>query len=732
MQNGAADVPDDNAQALQIDAYTKEIEEIADMLDALKDELERKERLLIKVEETLEDTEKVLEKKIQSIVEKDEKVKKIEDILKRKEEDMRIQEEELQTNAALEYLSFREREDEISERMAEITDKESTIKSHLTMEEMDQQIKDREEFLKQIEERIKEAGTKEAATTGNVDPRLMEEIEQREDEIRERAEDLQDMQNRLINMEEELRDREEELMLRTREIREHAGGEGAAGAATAAGGAPDPQLTQELQRKELEIQQLKKKLTVTGKETKDSKKNLEEMEIQLKEREEELRYKENEIDEERKKLQEQIGMDKGELAQLMANEQEIKYQIEREIKKKERELQDKITRKSDLRIQPLLKKIELLTKRNEELETLEDDLEGKRADLEMREMQLRERFEEISFGEEKLGKREERLMNERMSLEEERKKAKSAGKGGDYELMEEELRLKNEELRQVEEQLSEREQFLREKEQEMKRMESKVINAELDMEFAVEKEKDAAKIKTGVRRLDDLLYGGLPLSSNIFIYGPPFTGKLVLLNLFVSESLRKGIPGVFILTDKTPSEIREGLKLVLPKVDVYEKKGLLKYVDAYSRSMDIDKEEANTVYVDKATNLDEISLAVSNLQDEISKEHKHHKIAFHSVSTIMAYTDAMTTFRFLQNLTSRNKRSKAITMYCMDHGMFKDSEVQTLKHLMNGIIEFKIDDLKSYMRVEGIGDVRTRGWIEYSHTTKSLNLKGSFAVDHIR
>ncbi len=62
----------------------------------------------------------------------------------------------------------------------------------------------------------------------------------------------------------------------------------------------------------------------------------------------------------------------------------------------------------------------------------------------------------------------------------------------------------------------------------------------------------------------------------------------------------------------------------------------------------------------------------------------------------------------------------------MDHGMFSDSDVQTLKHLMNGIVEFKVDDLKSFLRVEGICDVRTRGWIEYSHTTKT------FAVDHIR
>jgi KaiC/GvpD/RAD55 family RecA-like ATPase len=709
MQNSSPDASSDTEKTMQIDMYTREIEEIADMLDALKEELERKEQLLLKVEETLEDTEKVLEEKIQSIVEKDEKLKQIEEILKRKEEDMHIQEEELQTNAALEYLSFRTREDEISEKMIELTEKEKHLDKSLSLEELDKNIEEREEFLKDLEEKIKSGETEANLQSGEVDPKILEEIEARERELRSRVDEVKDVEGRLMEMEHELRERERELFERTQKFQEQQSG---------TGGAVDPELLKKLELKEKEVGSFKKQL--------------EEMDIQLKEREEELKYRETELDQEREKLMEQMNMDKTELAKTMANEQEMKYQIEREKKRIEMEISDKIQRKSDLRIQPLLKKIELLTTRNEELEGLEDNLERKRAEVEMRELQMRERFEELSYSEEKLSKREERLLGERMDLEEERKKVQATGKGGDIELMEEEIRLKNEELRQLEERLSERESFLREKELEMKRMESKIIEADLDMEVAVEKEKDITKIKTGVRRMDDLLFGGLPMNSNVFVYGPPFTGKLVLLNLFIAEGLRKGIPAIFILTDKSPSEIREGMSQVLPKVDAYEKKGLLRYIDAFSRSMGIDVEEPNTIYVDKPTDLDELGMAVTNVQKTFGKEHKYHKVAFHSVSTIMAYTDAMTTFRFLQTLTSRNKRAGAVSLYCMDYGMFSDSEVQTLKHLMNGILEYKVDDLKSYLRVEGICDVRTRGWVEYTHTTKNLSLKGSFAVDHIR
>jgi KaiC/GvpD/RAD55 family RecA-like ATPase len=345
---------------------------------------------------------------------------------------------------------------------------------------------------------------------------------------------------------------------------------------------------------------------------------------------------------------------------------------------------------------------------------------------------MTERFDEISFLEKKMAKREERIQAERMQLEEERKKVMMSRDGEHAMGVNEELQMKNEELKQLEDKLREREEFLKQKESEIQRMEDKVISTDLEMEIAVEKEKDIQKIKTGVRRLDDLMYGGLPLSSNIFIYGPPFTGKQTLLNLYIAEGLKKGIPALYLLIDKTPSEIRDNLKLVLPKVATFEKKGLLHYIDAYSRGMGIEGEETNTIYVDKPTDMDDILMAVTNLQKTMSGKSKYHKIALHSVSTLMAYSDAMTTFRFLQTLTSRCKRSGAASMFVMDRGMFSEAEVQTLKHLMNGVIEFKTEDLKNYLRVEGIGDVRTRGWIEYSHSTNSITLIGSFAVDHIR
>jgi hypothetical protein len=50
---------------------------------------------------------------------------------------------------------------------------------------------------------------------------------------------------------------------------------------------------------------------------------------------------------------------------------------------------------------------------------------------------------------------------------------------------------------------------------------------------------------------------------------------------------------------------------------------------------------------------------------------------------------------------------------------------------MDGSIEFKTDGVKTFLGVQGLTDVQSRAWIQYTYTKKGLNI-GSFALDHIR
>ena len=78
-----------------------------------------------------------------------------------------------------------------------------------------------------------------------------------------------------------------------------------------------------------------------------------------------------------------------------------------------------------------------------------------------------------------------------------------------------------------ESELKAKEAFLAQKERELQIKEQAVISDNLETAAKErEAEMQAQKAKTGTDRLDDLLFGGLPMGSNVLITGPPFTARL--------------------------------------------------------------------------------------------------------------------------------------------------------------------------------------------------------------
>jgi hypothetical protein len=50
---------------------------------------------------------------------------------------------------------------------------------------------------------------------------------------------------------------------------------------------------------------------------------------------------------------------------------------------------------------------------------------------------------------------------------------------------------------------------------------------------------------------------------------------------------------------------------------------------------------------------------------------------------------------------------------------------------MDGVIEFKEENLRTFFCVQGICDVQTRNWIQYKFTEKEIVI-GSFSLGRIR
>jgi KaiC/GvpD/RAD55 family RecA-like ATPase len=246
------------------------------------------------------------------------------------------------------------------------------------------------------------------------------------------------------------------------------------------------------------------------------------------------------------------------------------------------------------------------------------------------------------------------------------------------------------------------------------------------------KEDTDTKVSSGVAKLDDLLNGGLPLNSNILLYGPNYTGKRVLLDIFVLDGLGNDIPCIYILTDKTVKKAIESMELINPSVNDFIEKGLLTFVDIFSRSMGISTTEQNTHYVDEPTNLNELTTTVKQLQESFEKKYDYYKLAFSNITALTPYTDSIMGYRFQNQITNSCSMTNGVGMYLLNQGIHRESEINTYRQLYSGVINTVHMDLKLYLRMEGTFKVQSKDYIEYTHDSKSFTLIGSASAQHIK
>jgi KaiC/GvpD/RAD55 family RecA-like ATPase len=419
--------------------------------------------------------------------------------------------------------------------------------------------------------------------------------------------------------------------------------------------------------------------------------------------------------------------------QLILLEEEVnKYKIEERLRAESAELKGKPKAEVDAVL--ARKEQELITKeksvliREAEIQRLKDELIGK-------EDEMKRLKEPLGYKEEELLRREEDLVYRERLLHAERQKldqAKALGGGtGELELKERLETLKGE-IQQKEEEVRSKEKYLKAKMEELRLREQGLIEEEIEAreeERSLEVKQE--KVKTGTPRLDDLLLGGIPFGSNTTVYGPAHVGKEVIVNAFMAEGLRKGVPILWVLTDKMAADIREEMRFVLPGYEEYEKLGLVKYIDAYSKSMGAETNDANTSYVNDLTDFAATAKAVDAVATEFKKKHPYYRLAFRSVSTLIAYLDPTTTFKFLQPFVGRRKRDKAVALYVIEKGMHEEKEIEMLSSMMDGTFEFKVEQLRSFMAVRGVCDVQSRAYIKYTHTRSSVSI-GSFSLEMIK
>jgi KaiC/GvpD/RAD55 family RecA-like ATPase len=432
------------------------------------------------------------------------------------------------------------------------------------------------------------------------------------------------------------------------------------------------------------------------------------------ERETDLRRRSVQLDSEVRNLRAEVErmQSRGE---ILGSGEGASAEVEARLKEVDQRERDLLARENELRT------------RFEEIRINADEIERRRTPLETRER-------EIAAADQQLQVRKAALDAEARRLEELRSEGNQnvSASASDDARRAAALFI---ELKAKEEELKAREMSLRNRTVEVERMAARAQaqTAEADATEVAHGPVET-RVKSGIRRLDDLLYGGYPAGAQILVNGPAHTGKDVLARLFSVEGLKQDIPSIWIVTDSTWTQVRDDLAALYPKYAEAEKAGMLRFIDLYTRNVVGSPQSAAGVRMLSSTDkgvLDQLTQSVNTASEELKEKFSTYRIIFESVSTLTAYLDSSATFRFLQPLIGRRKIDQSVGYYLLDRGMHSDSDLETLEHMVDGSINLKIEQLKTFLSVKGVGETQSRAWIGYTFTKRSINL-GSFSLDHIR
>ncbi len=243
--------------------------------------------------------------------------------------------------------------------------------------------------------------------------------------------------------------------------------------------------------------------------------------------------------------------------------------------------------------------------------------------------------------------------------------------------------------------------------------------------------KKGRKVTTGVKRLDELLMGGYPLKSAVLMFGDHFSGKETLENQLILAGLNQGAPGIILTNEYTSSEVRRKLQPLMPNFTGFEKKGTLKYIDAYTMSVKLKGGNPYATYVDSSKNLTDLTKGLATTIDAFGKKYFYYRIMVNSLTPILRKFGLEKTLNFLQIFLTRAKKNNAIVAVDLSEGVHPPTEITAVQELMDGVIEFKTESGRTFLRVKGLGETLSRDWVEYKHNERKFEVTGPFAVQKI-
>jgi len=477
----------------------------------------------------------------------------------------------------------------------------------------------------------------------------------------------------------------------------------------------------ELTRKKSMAEELAEQAERKLSSTDEKSASIEAKENELQEKEDLMRKLERDFSDRKMKLQEKVTELEDARDRIGSMKEKYDYFLERL-----RNRGEELAKKDEL----VERRMSALDAREEKVKALQERLKNEIAQIEKRRRELIELDKSMSTKSSKLQIRELELKERRKHMEQMLHSGviTPEATGG----MLEELRERERVLSLREKKLAEKERELRTRAYEIGRPRGEEIEEEM---IEVSASSKPEKVGTGTKRLDDLLFGGLPFGSSLLLVGPPFSGKEVAILSFIADGLKRGIPTILVTTSKTPNDLVKDFAPILPTFLETEDLGLVRWIDA-TAGEGLQKKtirpRKNIIRADGPDDFPGIIEAIEKFTEDVRKgKHPYFKLGYLSLSTSISHAAEMEGTKFIQAMVGNIRELGSSGMFALEKGMHSEQQIESIQHLMDGALLIKLEKQKTYLSIIGVGEAQTREWVEFNHSMKGLII-GAFSLERIR
>ncbi|MBX0286172.1 DUF7504 family protein [Haloarcula salinisoli] len=185
--------------------------------------------------------------------------------------------------------------------------------------------------------------------------------------------------------------------------------------------------------------------------------------------------------------------------------------------------------------------------------------------------------------------------------------------------------------------------------------------------------------------------------TSVLVAGPAMTGKRDLMLDIVQGS--KESVGCLVTTKKSASRVRSWFDSVVADADDWS----LTIVDCVGTS-GVFGEPTGTDVVRVSSPRDMTGIGIK-LTGFLQRQHAagttDPRIGFHSLSTLLMYTDLGTVYRFSHVINSRISTAGAVGAVTLDTTSRNADAVETLSGVFDALVEVETDDSGRKLRVKG-------------------------------